>query len=350
MWNVRRADAARLQLARLATSALDVEDVQASAIEIVRRVVPFDAACWATVDPDTMMFTGSMTLEFEPGPALEQRFAEIESSGADPNSFRHLAAQPRSIARLSDAGPAAMEASERLKDIWGPLGLRHEVRAVFSVANRCWAVGGMLRNGDSADFSVEEVDFLSAVSPTIATATRSALLRRPQPTTSDLQGPAVLILDPFGAARSVTPAAQDLLDQSVQLGSRTGRFALTSLVAAVQHGTASARARLHDDRFGWLVLLASPLSGADHKGDVVVTIAPAATRDLTALLLDAHGLSAREREVVHAVHAGLSTTEIARALFISTNTVQDHLKSVFDKMGVRSRRELTAYVNGTQIV
>ena len=148
---------------------------------------------------------------------------------------------------------------------------------------------------------------------------------------------------------SVTPAARDLLE-STQLASPTGRLALQSLAGAVQHGAPSARARLHDDEHGWLVLDASPLSSVDQHRNVVVTITPASPRDVTSLLLDAHGLSPREQEVVAAVLAGLSTTDIAARLFISSNTVQDHLKAVFHKIGVHSRRELTAYFNGTATV
>jgi DNA-binding CsgD family transcriptional regulator len=45
--------------------------------------------------------------------------------------------------------------------------------------------------------------------------------------------------------------------------------------------------------------------------------------------------------------AGASTHDIARRMFLSEHTVQDHLKSIFAKTATRTRRALLARALGT---
>ena len=56
-----------------------------------------------------------------------------------------------------------------------------------------------------------------------------------------------------------------------------------------------------------------------------------------------YGLTARERAVVELVMRGFSTAQISATLYISKYTVQEHLCSAFDKVGVRDQQALVKH-------
>ena len=53
-------------------------------------------------------------------------------------------------------------------------------------------------------------------------------------------------------------------------------------------------------------------------------------------------LTPQELVVARLVAQGLRNKEVAAQLFLSTNTIETHLRHVFQKLGVRSRTELAA--------
>ena len=89
---------------------------------------------------------------------------------------------------------------------------------------------------------------------------------------------------------------------------------------------------------------ASWLEGATGDSQIAVIIEPATPTEVAEVIMLAYGLTERERTVTKLVCQGYSTAQIADQLWITHNTVQDHLKSIFDKTGVRSRREVMARI------
>jgi DNA-binding CsgD family transcriptional regulator len=103
--------------------------------------------------------------------------------------------------------------------------------------------------------------------------------------------------------------------------------------------SAIARARVRAPSGRWLLVRGSTLG--EHTA---VIIEPARMHELAPLIADGFGLTVRERAVTQLVAQGLATSAIGDRLHISPWTVQDHLKSIFEKVGVSTRGELVARV------
>ena len=60
----------------------------------------------------------------------------------------------------------------------------------------------------------------------------------------------------------------------------------------------------------------------------------------------AEGLTPQERNVARLVATGLTNREIAGRLFVTTNTVETHLRHIFQKLDVTSRTQLAVAIAG----
>jgi DNA-binding CsgD family transcriptional regulator len=69
--------------------------------------------------------------------------------------------------------------------------------------------------------------------------------------------------------------------------------------------------------------------------------------DAERLLIERHGLTSREAEVLIWISRGKQNREIGGILHISPRTVNKHLEQIFEKLGVENRASATAIAVGT---
>ncbi len=349
-----RADSVRGRLTALASAGLDAGAFALAAVDLLARAVPFESACFGTADPETSLLTGSYKRNL-PDPR-DAEFAQFEYGVPDINSFAEISRRPVPVGVLAQDTGGRPEASTRWREFLMPnFDLGHELRASIRSDGQVWGMLSLYRAAGTSGFSPAEADFLAGVLGALEAGLRAGLVVSSSTDGSDSSpGPAVIVIGPDDAVRQLTPAAAERLEEMAGTGGGHLPMSIVSIVAAARsfgagRATSAPRARVRTRSGRWLVVHAAPLAlpGSDEPmsapaPDVVVTIEPAQPREVVPLLTAAYGLTRRENDVVRLVLTGASTAEISRRLHLSPYTVQDHLKSIFDKTGVRSRRELAA--------
>lgn len=349
---------ARTRLESLAASGLDVRTFGTSALDLLMQALPFTAACLAPADPATELITstikfGGLTDEQDD----EWAFWEYEAN--ETWDFRSTVHRPGGVtstyvetAGHPERSPRQVEFFQRTYDFGD------ELRAALRADNVTWGFFALFRDGNGATFTPAEQEFISTITPLFARGFRAALVTGAAAGLEAGDGPAVIVVDAKGQVvqASIGAAARVAELGGGPLGHTQLPLGLRNLVgsartyAAGRH-TQLPRMRLRTSTGGWVVAHASPLlSPFDSSVNIVVTIEEARPPEVIPLIVAAYGLTAREQSVVQYVLQGVSTAEIASALHLSAYTVQDHLKSIFEKAGVRSRRELTARVFFDQYV
>lgn len=342
------------RVARVCACAQDPLELLERVAALVRAVVPYDAAGWLLVDPDTLLLNGVYAEDVPRGEHLS--LIECELTQDDVTKFFELARADVPAASMSAATGGALHRSFRWRAIYEPAGFGDELRAVFRSGSAVWGHACLTRRAEEPWFSRTEVDLVARVCPHIGHGIRASLLLRglaaPELDAGPAaEAPALVVLADDGTVESATPQAEtwfgDLEDERLDTTIVLHEVAHQARALAV--GGASgppARAWACTLTGETVIVRGARLRAAPGRGGrTALVMEPARRTDIAPLLLELHQLTEREREVTRLLLVGMSTRDIARELWITQETLRGHVKSVFAKVGVRSRPELAALLS-----
>jgi DNA-binding CsgD family transcriptional regulator len=343
----------RAGLELLARSTLDIDALRLEAVDQLRRTIGFELWGVPLVDPDTLIANRVVVSDAPPwGPRLPERWI-LDQTIREINSRAVLARGPDHVGVLSAATSGDLARCYRWREMGQPIGMGDELRAAVVDDHGCWGSFELFRASDDRTFDSDDALLLRDAGRILAPAFRRSRLPPPATDASDPAETGVLLIDNELRPGGVTQAARSwfgLLDAG-QKSERTPLpihvYGVVGRLFAAEAGDdphRPPRVRLRTNAGRWAIVEAARL---DNTADIVaVTVRSAQPGDVLTLVCRAYGLTARERELVALVADGLDTREVAQRMFISVYTVKDHLKSVFGKLGIRSRRELVTGVLG----
>ena len=323
-------------------------------LAVLRRVIGFDAYVWLVTDPETSV--GSAPLADVPCLPELPRLIRLKYL----TTVNRWTAMITPVASLHQATGGDLARSL----LWRDLLRRYQIGDIATSVHRdrfgCWAfldLGGVRGHPRSRRRNWSCCTTSPRRSPPRCVTVRpplsrpNGLLSRPArarwccschpdstcgPRPRKPQRYLRLLVPPDAGAQAPVPAG------AYNVGAQ-----LLAREAGVDGHPPLARVHLGSGR--WLTLRASRLDSAQPapERDIAVSIETTAPDGRVSLFARACGLSPREAELLDHVVAGASTRDIARLMFLSEHTVQDHLKSIFAKTDTRTRRTLLARVLGT---
>src|SRR5215211_7242546 len=352
------AERVRQEIVRLSHAGMDSRTFGIEAVKWLRKAIPTDVSFFATADPATLLFTSAVRDEILAH--ATSQFLEREFLQDDPVKFPQLVRRRSPVDSLGMATKGELARSARYREMLAPMDLGDELRAALVVDSKCWGFMCLHRERSGPDFTPGEAAFLARLVPHLAEGLRKALLLGgSRATTPQPDGPGLVLLADDLSLVAITPTAEEWLAE-VPKSSWPGSLELPDAVYAVaarlltlERGghtppdlTPRIRLRTASDR--WVVLHASRLRTTEAEGQIAVIFEEARPAEIAPLIVEAYGLTKREGQITQLVLRGLSTVEVSEELHITPNTVRDHFKSIFDKVGVRSRRELVGQVFAQQ--
>jgi DNA-binding CsgD family transcriptional regulator len=341
------------RIRQLASRGLDVAAFWRECGEVLATAVPHHLApCWFTFDPGSLLVTS----HYDPViTEIDSDFLAHEYNNDDVIKMADVARSPNGAASIHEATGGDPSRSPGWRQFVQPYGADQQLLvALRSKPDTAWGILALYRNPAQPTFGHDDIDFLTSVARHFAQGARHGLLLGEAADPDWPLAPSLIVLGEDQTIQSMTPGAElvmaDMPGGKAWLSHGTlptcmlavASRALSSLETPDAAGEgAAARVRAQSGR--WMTLHGAPLLREGER-QVAVIVERTDPDRLMPLLMDAYGLTDREKGLIRLVLQGEATSDIAAKLFISPHTVQQHLKSVFEKTGVRSRRELVSKV------
>lgn len=334
----------RLEL--LAGSAQqDIYSIRRIAVAELKRTIGFERWCAPLVDPDTLIaHTGvAETDHINELPRLQLNDASLREI----NNGVALARSRNRVGVLSAATGGDLARSQRWRESLERFGTGDELRVVAADERGCWARFDFWRDRGERPFDEEDVRLVRDASRILGRAVRRATVGlRDVAETAPLETGVLLVgadFRPRGGTRTIHDWFRALNPAGMPYAGGIPSLVWSTIgrLIAAEGGEdperpVRIRTRAGDGR--WAVVEAARVDDAGRT--IAITVRPAPIEEILPLVCRAYGLTRRERELVTLVAQDADTDAIGERMLISNYTVQDHLKSIFDKLGVHSRVEL----------
>lgn len=327
----------------------DADEFLDVSLQGVMEIVPCAVATMNEVEPSADRFVAwTRPTSFAPPPGALETLSRL---AGDHPLISHMATTGDGSAhRISDFWtPDQFHRSELYDQVYRPIGIEYQMALGFPVPRP--TVLGLAMNREDRDFSDREVLAVNTIRPHLVQRWRAVRDRLHLQALLDAAtdgfvgtGSGVLVLsDP---PEELTRGVLVTLYRYFGRPSPTGPFPVR-----VEHWLEGQMAGSRDP-----LALRRPLSAQLDGRRAILRYLPPRGRHPGAILVSQHaiaadhtgleelGLTAREAEIVAQVTTGATNVELARRLHIAPGTVKKHLDNVYNKLGVRGRGPLTAFV------
>ncbi len=337
------------KISQVAGRAPDLLSLWREASAVISEVVPYyDYPCWYTLDPASLLMTSHFNENVVEFP---HEWLAMEYYGDDVHKIVDIVRSESGISTLHEATNGDPSSSPRWQANMEQGGDQEMVSRLQTRSGEVWGALGLYRETGQPMFGPEDKAFVAAAASSLAAGARRALLLAEAREPDSPDSPGLVVLTDEWEVESTTPGVERWLSELPDGDWSKGKLP-TAVVAVAARALRTARfpaagevavSRVRARNGTWVVLHGVTLV-SDQRPRAAVIVEPAHPARIIPLLMAAFGLTEREQDVTRLVLQGASTSEIAAELVVSAHTVQQHLKGIFDKTGVRSRRDLIGKV------